>query len=100
MLKLKKYLILAFLSILLSSCASKNINTHDIPKQYTILKSMPVAPVADKKGTVSIEEVIKNRSEWVNYGCYMYSRYREILRFATLGEVIIEKPDTVKCTGF
>jgi len=95
----KKYLIAAFLPFLVLSCTKQPLiqtvtEYADIPHQFKTIKPIPDLLEGE---TITVEQALDKGKELRISNCYYYIRYRELLRYVSFGEAIIEKPTNKQC---
>ena len=65
-----------------------------VPDTYLVITELPHVP---NKDTVTVEEGIDLANELRRKACILKSRYRELLRYASLGDLVLAEVSEKEC---
>lgn len=96
---IKHYSLLLILASLLSGCVTApprlitNTDVAVIPRGLLVLPEMPEIAT----DPLTIEEALELGKELRIYGCFLHSNTKEIVRYATLGDTVIDDLSDEQC---
>ena len=95
----KKYLIAVFLLISTASCATRQpvqvvTEYAHIPATFQTIPEIPPIPQSD---TITVAEGVNLANRLRISNCILRSRYKELLRYATQGNIILDQPSNLEC---
>ena len=97
----KKLLLLCLTLVWLPSCTTQptvvtQTDAAVIPRGLLVFPEMP--DIATEPLTV--EDALELGKELRRYGCFLHSNVKEIVRYATLGDTVIEDLTDQQCADF